>query len=108
MFITFFVSETSVGAQLVLILLSFPNMIFVLQDVGMQVVEGSTSRLASMITCSLQGFSRTKCPLLLLFFFHSLQVFSPDLFFSSCVKAVVRWLVAPVIHHIDKLDRKSI
>lgn len=61
-----------------------------------------------MIARSLKGLCWTKCPLLLLFFFYGRQVFGPDLFFSGSVKAIVRWLVASVVHHVDELDRKAI
>ena len=105
MLITFLVAESRVRPHVVLVLLRFLDLILVLQDVSMQIVEGSTRWLASVIARSLQGLGWTKCPLLLLFFFYSLQVFGPDLFFSCGVKAVVRRLVTSVVHHVDELDR---
>lgn len=104
MFVTFLVAEARVRTHVVLVLLRLLDLVLVLQDVGVKIVKSSTRRLASVITCCLQSLGWTKCPLLLLFLFYSLQVFGPDLFFSCGVEAVVRWLVAPVVHHVDELD----
>ena len=45
---------------------------------------------------------------MLLLFFDSLQIFGPDLLLACSVETVVRWLVTPVVHHIDELDREAI
>jgi hypothetical protein len=103
MLVTFLVAEARVGTHVVFVFLGLLDLVLMLQDIGMEIVEGSTCGLASMVTCSLQSLGWTKCPLLLLFLFYSLQVFGPNLFFSCGVEAVVRWLVTPVVHHIDKL-----
>ena len=108
MLVTFLITEFLIGTQIVLIFLSFFDLILMLQDICMKVIESCASWFASVVTCCLQRLSWTKSPLLLLLLFHSLQVLGSDFLLTSSIKTIMCWLVAPIIHHVDKLDRKTI
>lgn len=104
MFVTLLIAESCVCTEIIFILSSLLNFILMLEDISMQIVEGSACWLASVIAGSLQCLRGAERSPLLLSLLDSLKVLRPDLILAHGVETIMSRLIPPIIHHVHKLD----
>jgi len=106
--ITLLIPKFGICLQVVIIFRCSLDFFFVLQDVSVKIVQGSLGWLSSMEWRWLKSLCWTQSSFYHLLILYSLKIFSPYLFFSMSIESIVSFLELSVIHHVYKLDWKTI